>query len=82
VDNLEAAREEAGDLIIPVKEGIITRDKVEGEIGEVIADEKKGRQDADEITVFKSVGRAIQDAVVAVGAYRKAIDQKIGTHYF
>lgn len=82
VDNLEAAREEAGDIIIPVKEGVITWDRVEAELGEVIAGEKPGRQNADEITVFKSVGLAIQDAVVAIGAYLKAVKQDIGTSYF
>lgn len=81
VDNLEAAREEAGDIIIPVKEGVITWDKVEAELGEVIAGEKPGRLNADEITVFKSVGLAIQDAVVAVGAYLKAEENKMGTNF-
>lgn len=82
VDNLEAAREEAGDIIIPVKEGVITWDTVEGEIGEVIAGEKPGRRAAEEITVFKSVGLAVQDAVVAVGAYLKARDGRVGKNYF
>ncbi|MCX8160184.1 MAG: ornithine cyclodeaminase family protein [Candidatus Saccharicenans sp.] len=82
VDSLEAAREEAGDLIIPVKEGLITWDKVEAELGEVIAGEKPGRKNADEITVFKSVGLAVQDAMVAIGAYRKAVSQNIGASYF
>lgn len=82
VDSLEAAREEAGDIIIPVKEGVITWDRVEAELGEVIAGEKPGRQNAEEITVFKSVGLAIQDAVVAIGAYLKAVKQNIGARYF
>ncbi|MGB9907475.1 MAG: ornithine cyclodeaminase family protein [Candidatus Saccharicenans sp.] len=82
VDNLEAAREEAGDIIIPVNEGVMSWDKVQGEIGEVIAGEKPGRQAAEEVTVFKSVGLAIQDAVVAVGAYLKARDSNLGKNYF
>lgn len=82
VDNLEAAREEAGDIIIAIKEGVMTWDKVAGEIGEVIAGEKKGRQNPDEITVFKSVGLAIQDAMVAVGAYHKALRENAGARYF
>jgi len=72
VDNLPAAREEAGDLIIPIQEGIITWEKVAAEIGEVIAGDKKGRENPEEITVFKSVGLAVQDAVVAKGVYLKA----------
>ncbi|MCR4397270.1 MAG: ornithine cyclodeaminase family protein, partial [Candidatus Saccharicenans sp.] len=82
VDSLEAAGEEAGDLIIPVNEGLVSWDMVSGEIGEVIAGEKPGRQNVDEITVFKSVGLAIQDAVVAIGAYRKAVKQNVGASYF
>ncbi|MGQ9801871.1 MAG: ornithine cyclodeaminase family protein [Candidatus Saccharicenans sp.] len=82
VDNLEAAREEAGDIIIPVKEGIITWDTIEGELGQVIAGEIPGRQTPEEITVFKSVGLAVQDAVVAVGAYLKARDRNVGENYF
>lgn len=82
VDNLEAAREEAGDIIIPIQEGRLTWDKVAGEIGEVIAGEKKGRQNPEEITVFKSVGLAIQDAMVAVGSYRKALSESLGARYF
>jgi len=72
VDNLAAAREEAGDLIIPIQEGIITWEKVAAEIGEVIAGDKKGRENPEEITVFKSVGLAVQDAIVARGVYLKA----------
>lgn len=82
VDNLEAAREEAGDIIIPVKEGIITWNRVEGEIGQVIAGEIPGRQNAEEITVFKSVGLAVQDAVVAIGAYLKTTVKNVGQKYF
>lgn len=82
VDNLAAAREEAGDIIIPVKEGIMSWDRVEGEIGQVIAGEISGRQIAEEITVFKSVGLAVQDAVVAIGAYLKASGKNIGAIYF
>ncbi|RFT15269.1 MAG: Ornithine cyclodeaminase [Candidatus Saccharicenans subterraneus] len=81
VDNLEAAREEAGDIIIPVKEGVITWDKVEAELGEVIAGEKPGRLNVDEVTIFKSVGLAVQDAVVAVGAYLKAVESKVGMNF-
>jgi len=72
VDSLTAAREEAGDLIIPASEGIMNWEKAVSEIGEVIAGERKGRENSDEITVFKSVGLAVQDAVVARGAYLKA----------
>lgn len=82
VDNLSAAQEEAGDIIIPVKEGIVSWNRVEGEIGQVIAGEIQGRKNAEEITVFKSVGLAVQDAVVAIGAYLKASGKNVGKTYF
>jgi len=72
VDSREAAREEAGDLIIPVREGVVDWNKIEAELGEVIAGEKNGRENPEEITVFKSVGLAVQDAVVATGVLKKA----------
>lgn len=71
VDSREAAREEAGDLIIPVRESVVDWRKIEAELGEVIAGEKNGRENPDEITVFKSVGLAVQDAVVAIGVLKK-----------
>lgn len=65
VDQREAALEEAGDLIIPLKEGIITEDSIVAEIGEVASGEKPGRLSDDEITFFKTVGLAAQDIVLA-----------------
>jgi ornithine cyclodeaminase len=65
VDSLEAALAEAGDLIIPLNAGEIGRDHILGELGEVIAGAKPGRTDAGQITFFKSVGVAAQDAMAA-----------------
>ncbi|MDI6869178.1 MAG: ornithine cyclodeaminase family protein [Coprothermobacterota bacterium] len=79
VDSLDAAKEEAGDLIIPVSEGAITWDSVAGEIGAVIAGEIPGRKSEEEITLFKSVGLAVQDAVVAQEIYRRALKAGLGT---
>jgi ornithine cyclodeaminase/alanine dehydrogenase len=79
VDSLDAAKEEAGDLIIPVSEGAITWDSVAGEIGAVIAGEIPGRKSREEITLFKSVGLAVQDAVVAQEIYRRALKAGLGT---
>jgi ornithine cyclodeaminase/alanine dehydrogenase len=79
VDILAAAKEEAGDIIIPISEGAITWDHIAGEIGEVIAGKIPGRRNAEEITVFKSVGLAMQDAVVAAEVYRRALSAGLGT---
>lgn len=58
VDSREACLEEAGDLIIP-------NAQIDAEIGEIVNGDKLGRQSDDEITFFKSVGVAVQDAVAA-----------------
>lgn len=65
VDSLSACLAEAGDLILPLKEGLITEAHVHGEIGKIAAGQISGRESEDEITFFKSVGLAVQDISVA-----------------
>jgi ornithine cyclodeaminase/alanine dehydrogenase-like protein (mu-crystallin family) len=65
VDQRQACLEEAGDLIIPLREGLIDKGHIRAEIGEVLAGLKPGRGSGDEVTVFKSVGNAAQDLAVA-----------------
>ncbi len=65
VDSREAVLEEAGDLIIPLKEGAITEDHIYAELGDLVLGRRKGRTKGDGLTVFKSVGLAIQDSSVA-----------------
>lgn len=65
IDDWEAIRLEAGDILIPIKEGVITESHVYAELGELVTGEKPGRLHSDGLTVFKSVGIAIQDASVA-----------------
>jgi ornithine cyclodeaminase/alanine dehydrogenase-like protein (mu-crystallin family) len=65
VDEKRSALEEAGDIIIPLREGLIGEDHVRAEIGEVLAGLKPGRLSDDETTVFKSVGNAVEDLAVA-----------------
>ena len=65
VDKRETCTLEAGDLIIPVEEGVWSFDLVHGELGQVISGEVSGRDSEDEITLFKSVGNAIQDLALA-----------------
>lgn len=79
VDSLEAALREAGDLLIPLAEKAIKPDHIWAELGEIIAGHKKGRESDEEITLFKSVGIAIQDVSTAHVAYRKALEQGKGT---
>ena len=65
VDERRSALEEAGDLIIPLREGLIGPGHIRAEIGEVLAGTAPGRQSEDEITLFKSVGNAVEDLAVA-----------------
>ena len=61
VDQLKTCRKEAGDLIIPMKEGMWSFENVHGELGMVVNGTIPGRESENEITLFKSVGNAIQD---------------------
>jgi len=65
VDSREAIMEEAGDILIPISEGAITDEHIHAELGELVIGNKKGRTPEDGLTVFKSVGLAIQDSSVA-----------------
>ncbi len=65
VDLREAALKEAGDIIIPIQEKLISRDHIYAELSELILRKKPGRVSESEITLFKSVGLAIQDSSVA-----------------
>lgn len=79
VDSREASLEEAGDLIIPLQEGAITKDHIYAELGEIASRKKLARETEDEITLFKSVGLAIQDAAAAKLVYERACERQIGT---
>jgi ornithine cyclodeaminase/alanine dehydrogenase-like protein (mu-crystallin family) len=65
VDDRRACLEEAGDILIPLREGLIGEGHIRAEIGEVLAGLKPGRGSDDEITIFKSVGNAVEDLAVA-----------------
>ena len=78
-DSREACFKEAGDIILPLREGAIDESHFYAELGDIIIGEKPGRLNESEITVFKSNGLAIQDAATAQLVYRKAMDAGIGT---
>ena len=77
VDDWEQASH-SGEINVPLTKGIITRQNIWGNIGEVVAGLKQGRTSSDEITVFTSTGLAVQDAVTAELAYKKALAKGIG----
>lgn len=79
VDAIEAALAEAGDLIIPLRDGLVTREHFARELGMVVSGAAPGRVTADEVTLFKSVGNAVQDVVVAKRAVDRARELGMGT---
>ena len=77
-DYAPACLAEAGDLILPIQEGAISKDHIHASLGEVVAGQKPGRESADEITLFKAVGLAVQDAVTATRIYELAQAAGVG----
>jgi len=79
VDNREAALEEAGDFRFPRAEGAIGDDHIVGEIGALLLGSIEGRRSEDEITLYKSLGLAIEDLAAAHYVYQQALEKGIGT---
>ena len=79
VDERKACLSEAGDIVQPINENLITKDHIYAEIGEVVSGMKKGRNPEDRITVFKSVGNAVQDIAAASLILENAAKLNIGT---
>jgi ornithine cyclodeaminase len=65
VDTYSAAASEVGELLIPLQEGAIARNHVAADLHELVSGSKQGRRSPEEITVFKSVGCALEDLVAA-----------------
>jgi ornithine cyclodeaminase/alanine dehydrogenase-like protein (mu-crystallin family) len=80
VDSREAIMAECGDILLALKEKSISPDEIHAEIGEVLAGAKSARIGVDEITLYKSVGIAIQDVAAAALVYRKASQLGVGTN--
>lgn len=73
VDMREAALSEAGDIIIPIREGKYSGEKIYAELGEIVSSAKPGRTSDEEITVFKSVGLALQDNAATYALLQKYV---------
>ena len=78
IDSRTDCLDEAGDLIIPIGEGIISRDQV-AQIAELVAGERPGRETVEEITYYKSIGVPIQDLITAQHIERRAVELDLGT---
>jgi ornithine cyclodeaminase len=79
VDRRESALNEAGDYLLAAQEGAVTPESIVAEIGELIIEAKQGRTSPSEITLFKSLGLAIEDVVAAEYVYEKAKAEEAGT---
>ncbi len=78
VDTYEGALGEAGDILIPLGAGEITREHVAAELGEIVLGRATGRASPESITVFESVGAAFEDVVTARLAYERATSLSLG----
>jgi ornithine cyclodeaminase/alanine dehydrogenase-like protein (mu-crystallin family) len=78
VDQRSAALEEAGDLLTAIREGVITAEHVRCDLGELLTGRVEGRCDPEQITLFKSVGLAVQDLFATVRAFENARRRGLG----
>jgi ornithine cyclodeaminase/alanine dehydrogenase len=78
VDTYEGAWTEAGDLLLPIRARAITRRHVKAELADLVTGRRRGRQAPGQITLFKSVGFALEDAATARLAYDRARAGRIG----
>ena len=78
VDSYEGALSEAGELVIPIEEGVITKEHIFASLDEVISGNKKLPDTSQQVTLFKSLGMAMEDLVAADQAYQRAKAQGIG----
>jgi alanine dehydrogenase len=78
VDTFEGCLAEAGDLLIPIHEGKLKKESIYADLGDLVTGRKRGRKISEEVTLFKSVGFAMEDLVVAQRAYQKATQEGKG----
>jgi ornithine cyclodeaminase/alanine dehydrogenase-like protein (mu-crystallin family) len=79
VDSRAAALVESGDVVMGIGEGRFTASHVRGELGEVVLGRVEGRTADDQITIFKSLGMAVEDVVAADLVFRRAAETGAGT---
>jgi ornithine cyclodeaminase len=79
VDRRESTLAEAGDFLFPQREGAIAPGHIRAELGELLTGEGAGRSSPEELTVFKSLGLAVEDLAAAEHVYRRARETGAGT---
>ncbi len=78
VDSRAGALAEAGDIVLAIQEGRFGPDHIAGELGHVVAGRLQGRTSPGEITIFKSLGMAVEDVAAAELAWRRAAERGLG----
>jgi alanine dehydrogenase len=79
VDSSAAAVVEAGDIVMNIAAGLFDASHVRGEIGELVLGRVQGRTSPGDITIFKSLGMAVEDVVAADLVFRRAVESGAGT---
>ncbi len=79
VDRKESTINEAGDYLFPKKEGAVDDDHIVGEIGDILLGKIDGRRTPDEITLFESLGLAVEDLAASYYVYHRALKEGSGT---
>ena len=81
VDHLESALAETGDLLAPISQGVFSAESIHAELGELVLGTRPGRQNAEEITLYKSVGVAVMDLAAAAAALERAEELGLGASF-
>ena len=80
-DLRDAALAEAGDIVLAMKEGVIGAAHIRAELGEVVGGRAEGRRGQSRVTIFKSLGLAVEDVAAATLVYQRARDRKAGKEF-
>jgi ornithine cyclodeaminase/alanine dehydrogenase-like protein (mu-crystallin family) len=72
---------ESGDVVQTIAEGLITAEHVRAELGEIVEGTRPGRRSAEEVTLFKSLGLAVEDIAAAAVAHRRALQERRGEEF-
>jgi ornithine cyclodeaminase/alanine dehydrogenase-like protein (mu-crystallin family) len=78
VDSRAGALAEAGDIVMPIAAGVFGPDHLAAELGEVVAGRARARTSPTDVTVFKSLGMAVEDVAAAALVYRRACERGFG----
>ena len=81
VDSRAGALKEAGDLLLPIGEGAIDASHILGELGEVVLERRRGRERHSDVTIFKSLGMAVEDVVAARLVLHRARAARLGQRF-